>query len=228
MIERQYKVDGVTILSDAGLEALPGADWFRLQWWVDQSAVTEDLGGRGTALSIETSLGPAVLRRFRRGGLFGPMLGDRYPGRSADRSRAFREFRLLARLAAMQLPVPQPLAASFEPSGPVYRAALLTRLIPQARQLADVAAALPEDSWRSLGATLDRFFQTGLHHPDLNARNILLDDQGCWHLLDFDRACVVDGRVPRGAMLKRLARSLGKTAGEGWQRGFSAMNQQLI
>lgn len=227
MIERQYRVDGVTILSDAGLEAMPDADWFRPQWWSDRAAVIDELGGRGTALALETPLGPAVLRRFRRGGLFASMLGDRYIGLAADRSRAFREFRLLGRLVSMRLPVPAPLAASFEPAGPVYRAGLLTRLIPNATQLADAAATLPEETWRGLGATLERCFRAGLHHPDLNARNILLDGHGRWYLLDLDRARVLDRRVPREAMLRRLARSLAKTADEGWQSGFRALIDQL-
>lgn len=208
------------ILADSGLASAPDARWLQPQWWTMQGAVVAQLGGRGTALRLNTPVGPAVLRRYLRGGWMAPLLDDRYLRCGAERSRGFVEFRLLGRLRELGLPVPEPLAASFEPAGLFYRAGLLTRLIPDARSLAELAAALSLAEWRSLAELLRRCFQAGLMHPDLNAHNLLLDSAGRWHVLDFDRARLNAGPVAGRPMIERLQRSLHKHAASGWQDGF--------
>ncbi len=210
------------ILADSTLAAAPDARWLVPQWWKGQGAVEAELGGRGVALKLSTPVGPAVLRRYHRGGWMAPLLGDRYLRLGADRSRGFREFRLLLRLVELKLPVPRPLAASFEPAGGFYRAGLLTRFIPETRALADVADELSGADWRRLAGVLRRFFRAGLVHPDLNAHNLLLDASGQWHVLDFDRASLSAGPVSAGSMIRRLERSLRKRAGTDWQAGFES------
>ncbi len=208
------------ILADTMLATIPDSRWLQPHWWEGQGAVLSELGGRGAALALATPVGPAVLRRYHRGGWMAPLLGDRHIRCHAERSRGFREFRLLSRLRESGLPVPPPLAASFEPAGAFYRAGLLTRLIPHARPLADVADELSAADWQALAAMLKRFFRVGLSHPDLNAHNLLLDRSGQWHMLDFDRARLVGRPVEAGPMIARLGRSLRKHAGEAWRTGF--------
>lgn len=222
MKERQTRGNGTAILYEADLGVTPEPGWFQPDWWAGQDKAGSDLGGRGRALIVETPLGRAVLRRFCRGGLMQPILQDRYLRAGADQSRSFREFRVLAELRAQHLPVPEPLAASYEPVGLIYRAGLLTRLIPDSCQLAEVAGDMPGEAWSALGATLRRFFRAGLMHPDLNARNILVDQSGRWYLLDLDRARILDRAAPGRGMLARLERSLEKVVRPGWRPRFEA------
>lgn len=210
------------ILADADLAEAVEPAWFDPAWWQHRGAVRAELGGRGQALLIDAPVGAVVLRRFQRGGLVARIAADRYFWLGDDRSRSFREFRLLQQLTERGLPVPVPVAASLERRGTFYRAGLLTRFIPNTRELAGLAAELPIRQWRELARTLDDFFSAGLRHPDLNARNLLLDAEGRWHLLDLDRARLAGGASEGVGMRRRLARSLEKLAAPGWRPGFEA------
>lgn len=212
---------GSLILSDPKLNPAPDARWLRPSWWTRQSAVKAELRGRGRAIVVQSPVGLAVLRRFRRGGWMAPLLNDRYWRSGLEQSRGFREFRLLSRLWELDFPVPQPLAASYEPAGLFYRAGLLTRFLPETRPLAEVADELAASDWKALAEVLRRFFHAGLVHPDLNARNLLIDSRGQWFVLDLDRARLRDRPVCGGRMIKRLARSLRKHAGSIGQAGFA-------
>lgn len=211
---------GTSILADADLSQPVTSDWFEPGWWHRRGAARAELGGRGQALLVDAPVGALVLRRFQRGGLAARLSRDRYVWLGRDRSRSFREFRLLGELREQGLPVPTPVAAMIEREGPFYRAGLLTCLIPGARELATLAADLSISQWRGLATTLDGFFSAGLRHPDLNARNLLMDNAGRWYLLDLDRASLVAGRVDGKRMRRRLARSLEKLSAPGWRPGF--------
>jgi tRNA A-37 threonylcarbamoyl transferase component Bud32 len=53
----------------------------------------------------------------------------------------------------------------------------------------------------------------GVAHPDLNLRNLLVGESGEVWVIDFDRARMVEGAVPRDRRdrdLERLARSAAK------------------
>ncbi len=95
-------------------------------------------------------------------------------------------------------------------TGLTYRAAILTRLIENTISLPQAADILEEFHWRRLGRTLQRFFAAGVIHPDLNAHNLLIDGDGHWHVIDFDRARIKNKPVDPEPMLKRLERSLDK------------------
>ena len=192
--------------------------------------------GRGGVRRVEGPFGSGVLRHYRRGGAIAHLLGDRYLWTGEDQTRAFREFRLLAKLRASGLPAPAPLAAGYARSGPWYRADLLTEEVPGARTLADSLddARADVDAWRALGATLARFHAAGVCHADLNAHNLLRDRDGAWWLIDFDRG---DLRPPGAwidARLARLQRSLAKLGAErqpghvdAWQALLSAHAEGL-
>lgn len=233
MVKTYIQLGATRILYDAG--ALPDLrdNCLLREYWMARDAVTGRLRGRAIALEVSTPAGPAVLRRFCRGGMVAGWLGDRYLYTGWARSRAFREWRLLGALRARDLPVPQPLAASCERAGPWYRAGLLTARIAGVETLADrfQAGHLEAGDWRAVGATLRRFHDAGVEHADLNARNILLDDSGRVYLIDFDRGRMVDpATVRRRRSLSRLRRSLNKLGGAptdgDWamlRRGYEAL-----
>jgi 3-deoxy-D-manno-octulosonic acid kinase len=118
----------------------------------------------------------------------------------------------------MGLPVPQPLIAGCHRLGLTYRAALMTRLIDNAISLPQAADLLEPELWERLGKTLARFFRAGVVHPDLNANNLLIDGDGHWHVIDFDRARLDSGPVDPTPMLDRLERSLDKLGIAGGRR----------
>lgn len=171
-------------------------------------------GGRGSAWFVDTDAGPAVLRHYRRGGAIARLSRDHYLWTRGERTRSFREFRLLAELRGLGLPVPAPLAARYVRTDPLrYRADILIARIPGTRTLAQLLPPVlyEHDSLRALGATLGRFHRLGVHHADLNAHNLLRDGDGQWWVIDFDRG--VRRRPERrwwNSRLERLQRSLRK------------------
>ena len=175
-------------------------------------------GGRGTARRVLLADGRAVwLRRYRHGGLAGSLLGENYLGWS---TRPEREIRATDTARAAGLLVPEALAAGVWRRGPCYQAALVSLEIPARRSLRTVLAeeTSPEaiDAW--LGAIVRdvaRLHNAGVHHPDLNLTNLLVSSgpDDAIAFLDFDRARVFGGPVPRGwrrLAERRLRRSLAK------------------
>ncbi len=186
-------------------------DWLEPDAWHARHDVP-DAPGRGAVRFVTGEAGDFALRHYRRGGMVGRVLDDEFLWLGQAATRPFREFRLLAGLAAAGLPVPAPAAAGYRRSGGIYRGDILTRRLPGVRSLAGVLGErdLEAGEWRRIGATIRRFHDAGVCHADLNAHNIQLGGQGAVWLLDFDR-----GRLRRpGAWqrrnLARLLRSLEK------------------
>jgi 3-deoxy-D-manno-octulosonic acid kinase len=210
LIEPQIQAtpDGA-VLFDAGLPVRPQPAWLDPGHWAAETVA----GGRGGVVFAYPPIGDAVLRHYHRGGLVARFSTDTYLWTGAERTRAFREFRLLARLANAGLPVPAPIVAGYARHGTRYTANLLMRRIGAVQTLAGRLAAreLDEPALESVGRTIARFHALGVVHADLNAHNVLLDaDTRTW-LIDFDR-----GRLRRPdfawqqAGLARLRRSLDK------------------
>lgn len=188
-------------------------DWFDPQFWFARQAAQQQTGGRGSVCFINEGDCHWVLRHYRRGGLIGKVIADRYVWSGAERTRAFREWRLLAQLHAQGLPVPQPVAARYQRSGLTYQADLMTVAIPQARTLTQrlETETLSDSMWMQLGELLARFHAAGVCHADLNAHNIVFDAQQAMFLLDFDRGQIRS--VQQGwieGVMQRLLRSLNK------------------
>jgi 3-deoxy-D-manno-octulosonic acid kinase len=212
MIDAQVvSIPGGGILYDASLARKPQDAWFTRDYWSDRNTLREVSGGRGSVCFLSTEYGNWVLRHYRRGGLIAKLSADRYWWWGASRTRSFAEWRLLAELRRLDLPVPAPVAARYSRSGLTYRADLITAELPDSRTLATaMTETVPAERWQRIGRTIARFHACGVHHADLNAHNILLGSHGAVYVLDFDR-----GRIrPRGAweqtVLARLKRSLEK------------------
>lgn len=188
--------------------------WFDPAQWGER-ARRVDGSGRGGAWFIEATHGPCVLRQYLRGGLVGRFNHDRHLWRGNRHVRSFVEFRLLRELLRRDLPVPQPIAASYLRRGLQYRAWILMERLPDVRSLADCMAQSYADApLEQTGRLIARFHRAGLDHADLNAHNILFDGLGKGWLIDLDRGRL---RIPetrwRERNLARLERSLQKLRG---------------
>jgi len=203
--------DGVILYDDALLDhADPGL--FEPPATAD--AAPSVIGGRGAAWMLKHGKDEWVLRHYRRGGLPGRFVRDRYLWIGLDVSRPWWEWHLLDSLYKEGLPVPQAVAARVQRRGLLYKGDLITRRIPAAHNLAERLAAGGDIPWNAVGRCLRRFHEAGVCHADLNANNILLDRAGQVYLIDFDRGTRRREGAWRGANLARLKRSLEKLSDE--------------
>ena len=232
MHERMRQDARSGILCDAAASPQVDADWFAPDYWRERDALRVQAGGRGGVAIIESPVGDCVLRHYRRGGFFQAVMGDRYLWTGADRTRPFREFRLLAEVARLGLPGPVPIAARYHRCGLFYRADLITRRIADAQTLANCVAMgrLDRELAENVGAVIGRFHRAGIWHADLNAHNVLVSPDGV-HLIDFDRGRRRTLAVAwQRANLQRLRRSLLKlgAANQGQATFESRLWQPLV
>ncbi len=181
-----------------------------------QTARTALSGGRGsTSVHAIDGIGDVVLRRYRRGGLIGKVLFDRY----LCSSRPFRELAVLARARTLGVPVPEVVGASSTRAGLIWhRGRIATRLIPGSWTLPVFIGENRGDTNRlaailkRAGAAVRAMHDAGIDHADLNMNNILVDKKGAVYIIDFDKAAVHPelGRRRRIRNLRRLLRSLRK------------------
>jgi 3-deoxy-D-manno-octulosonic acid kinase len=207
--ESRMRTRDGAVLCGPSLAAAADEGWFDPGQWPDARTVE---GGRGNVIFLRDAERRWVLRHYRRGGAVAAWLGDRYLWTGEDRTRAFREWRLLRRLAAWALPVPHAIAARYRRSGAIYRADLITAELDGATTLAATLRHSPLDlrRWRDVGECIRRFHERGVQHADLNAHNVLLDAGGGVYLLDFDRGRLRVRGSWEESVLARLHRSLVK------------------
>jgi 3-deoxy-D-manno-octulosonic acid kinase len=210
---RHKPIRGGAMLYDASRAGNADASWFDRLWWSRRGEVRETAEGRGAAVFIEADARQLVLRHYRRGGWMAQLSGDRYLWHGEALTRSYVEWHLLYALRRAGLPVPVPIAASYCRSGRFsYTADLLTEQIPAARSLASRlrCAPLALTSWIVIGRCLRRFHDDGIYHADLNAHNVLLDDNEQVWLLDFDRGQLRHPGYWCDGNLVRLRRSIEK------------------
>lgn len=165
------------------------------QYWQENNAITGSAQGRGTTWFIKYHNKASrlekhwVLRHYYRGGLIGKVINDSYWFSSLEKTRAAREFALLTQMQTLALPAPKPIAYRVTRHGLFYRADLLSSRIENAQDLVGLLSkrALSENLWQKIGSTIKRFHDNNIYHHDLNAHNILINEQGEVFLIDFDR-----------------------------------------
>ena len=199
------------ILYDAACIENPDSFGFDADYWASQDAIIGFAEGRGTTFFVQYAGEDYVLRHYRRGGFIARLSPDQYVWTGLQRTRAWREWRLLAQMREMDLPVPQPVAVQVVRNGMTYSADIMTRRISHTTTLAEELErhALSEDTWQELGRMIRRFHHHGVWHADLNANNVLIDTENRIYLIDFDRGRLRQpARQWQQANLDRLKRSL--------------------
>jgi len=212
------KTGGSYILYDTGIIAEPTVALFDRNYHTNQhtrqkKSMPQAEGGIGRAKVVYFPYEGKtfVLKHYYRGGAVASVLKDQYLGFNVEKSRAFKEWRLLKKMHELALPVPKAVAAHVERDSFFYRADLITVKIEDTKTLADVLIekAMAAEQWCKIGECIKRFHDHDIYHADLNARNILLSDTGDVYLIDFDNSYLrADSVKWKMANLARLKRSL--------------------
>ncbi len=199
--------------------------------WAGAHPTWKSLRGRGAVgngrAEVHTVAAPVpgpdararwAVRHYRRGGAMEALLGDVYLRLGPTRPEI--EARASTRARAHGLDTPAVIAGVWYPQGPVYRADLVTELVPSASSLSDVLFREPDagvgiGGLACSGRLVRHLARHGLSHPDLNASNVLLsfeDSAPRAQVVDLDRARFVGrSEAALGAsMMRRLERSLRK------------------
>lgn len=171
--------------------------------------------GRGMTwfLNTQAELGVnIVLRHYYRGGLFGKFIKDHFFFRSLEKTRAYQEFELLCQMHQWELPVPRPVAIQVERSNFCYRADIMLERIENTRDLSKLLQTekLTAEQYQQIGKLIRQLHDHQVHHSDLNIHNILLDDNGKFWLIDFDKCGITEGDSWKQDNLDRLLRSFKK------------------
>src|SRR4026209_2191232 len=213
MLER-LAIDRGEILFDPERVAIPGELLFDPTHWHAQGALPEQSGGRGSIQFIDNEDHSWVMRRYLRGGVAARVARDRYLWLGEERTRSFRELRLLATLRGRGLPVPAPIAARYRRGILTYGAELITERLEGALPLSEMLATgrMDDARWAAIGRCLRHFHDAGVQHADLNAQNIMLGEQREVWVLDFDRGRLRHPGSWSRRVLDRLARSLAKVS----------------
>ena len=137
---------------------------------------------------------------------------DRFAPQATAQSRAMAEYSLLRLMHAWGLPVPEPVAARQVRHAWGYGADILVAMIPQTRNVVQALAQapLPPAAWQTLGRAIRQLHDHQVFHSDLNAHNLLIDDQQHAWVIDFDKCRLRCGNEWKAANLQRLLRSLRK------------------
>jgi len=217
------------ILYDASVISKPSANLFDPEWLEKEAKVQpiahdDIVMGRGAAWFVEYDAQQWVLRHYQRGGMVARWNKELYVGVSLAATRAWKEWYLLNELFTRGLPVPQPIAACiswpYSRIAGLYKAAIIIKKIPAAMTLAEKCQQQDSDSpiWKKAGKCIQQFHSHGVYHDDLNANNILFDENDKVYLIDFDKGRLKTGDGWKPENLNRLNRSLLKL--QGLHEGF--------
>ena len=200
--------------------------------WLHAEPVSGRLrsAGRGNTMFIGNVPRQFVLRHYLRGGMVGRWVRDRYVYTGADRTRSFMEWRLLQKLSARQMRVPQPVAARYCRRGMSYTADIVTVRLRTVVSLSQhiAGAGLGVTFWHDLGTAIREFHAAGVYHADMYAYNLQIDKDGRLWMLDFDKGALRPPGPWQQQSLQRLQRSLLKITRLDPQVQFRAGNWEEL
>ena len=186
---------------------------FDSAWWSSQGTTASAGAGRGNIHWVADTQRSYLLRHYYRGGLMAKISRDRFLTQPIERTRAIREYRLLAQLRARGLSVPRACAARVSRYGLWYRADILLERIPDATDVAELLhthRCLTLAEWQALGRAVRQLHDHQVCHADLNCHNLMLDIEGRAWIVDFDKCEFREGEAWKQKNLDRLLRSLRK------------------
>jgi 3-deoxy-D-manno-octulosonic acid kinase len=203
---------GGAMLYDVSRVSNLTVEWFDPKHWEALGEIEGTARGRGSTYYLKTDDRRLVLRHYRRGGAIARISHDRYFWQSENATRPFAEWQLTYRLHRAGLPVPAPIAARYQHNGLTYTGDIITERLSTVGSLAEClgTGALSILTWIAIGRCIRRFHDLGVCHADLNAHNLLLDEDAKVYMIDFDRCQLRKAGIWRDGNLVRLRRSLEK------------------
>ena len=213
-----FSYGNVGVVFNGGALQSFDAGWFEANKTLAAPIEQAETAGRAPVFLVKAGERRGALKHYCRGGLLSRFVSDHYIYTKASRTRSFAEWHFLSFLRRSGLPAPMPLAARYVRFGPFYTADLITEYCQATRTLSSVLrhSQPPDSLWRGIGRIIRRYHDAGVCHADLNAHNILVDEEySKVTLIDFDRA--YRSRCPwrQRRNLRRLKRSLNKLVAQG-------------
>ncbi|MFV0573843.1 MAG: 3-deoxy-D-manno-octulosonic acid kinase [Vibrio sp.] len=186
---KEKKLPGIKIWYDDELINTDVERVFEPEYWHKQDKVLGSAQGRGTTWFVQTDTIPAALRHYRRGGLFGKLVKDKYWFNGWEKTRSFEEFHLLQYLAGQGVNVPLPIAARVVKKGFLYQADILTQKVEEANDLVDILQRqqIGDSDYYRIGQEIRKLHDANVNHTDLNIHNLLLDKNKKVWIIDFDK-----------------------------------------
>ena len=177
------------------------------------------LHGRAALFEVPPGAGSWVVKHYVRGGAVASLLGDRYL--VSSRPRPFVEVAASEWLRKRAIATPSVVTAVVYRAGLFYRGDLATERLPDTLDLGVLLFAegqgpsspeLRAGALEAAGRLVRSLAEAGVHHGDLNAKNILVDVETNplrAHVLDLDRCSLTRwGRAAERWMRCRLLHSL--------------------
>ena len=151
-------------LFDADTIATAQSELFDVDFHRSEKRLEGAARGRGEAYFFSLNGGSYLLRHYRRGGWMRGVFGDRYLWGGLEATRAFCEWKLLAKLVERPLSVPRPLAARVVRQGIIYRADIITHRVQDAHSLAVIldTRSLSVEIWAAIGECIRKFHDCGV------------------------------------------------------------------
>lgn len=227
----EQKPDDCFLITSAAVQTTLKPEHFDPAYLKQLTTTAHRNNGRATVWFFNiTESDRAVLRHYHRGGMVAKVVNDQFIWTGINRTRAVSEYRLLEWMHTQGLPVPEPLGARVQRHGMFYTCDLITRLYPDSRTMAQTlsSATLDDNIWHDTGYTIAKIHQHNIWHSDLNANNILINDQGQIKLIDFDRCRRRTGERWKQKNLERLERSLNKLTRLNQIQYFDKSKWQLL
>ncbi len=172
-----------------------------------------DTTGRGDTIFFKHHESNLVLKKYIRGGLVKHISRDKFVFISEKTVRSFAEFNILNKMTNAGLNVPKPVAAFYERDVLFFKSKILCTEIKNCCNLHEklLNRSLNEHDWKSLGVQMNNFFINRFYHPDLNAKNILFDENNKIFFIDFSSPPRLSPSfMQKNFVLRRVWRSLKK------------------
>lgn len=195
---------------DASLLKENISDAFNVDFWRSQDAITGCAKGRGVTWFVQGELAEYAIRHYYRGGLLGKVINDHFLYLGEKKLRNLQELQVLKHLAVHGVNVPKPIAARVVKSCLSYQADIITQRIIGAKSLASMLSddKICESTLHSVGQEIRKMHDVGVNHTDLNAHNILIDENKTVWIIDFDKCFQQSGDSWKQGNLERLKRSI--------------------
>ena len=163
---------------------------FNTDYISKEGLIKSEINGRGKTPEIEFEGRRLFLKHYIRGGFAAKISYDKYFFDSIASTRSVKEYNFLNNLFSKDLPVPKPAALQVIINKFTYTADLITCKIENVGTLHDfiMNSKMNSNLWDALEGTLEKFYNENVYHSDLNSKNVLIDKNNNFHLVDFDNS----------------------------------------